>query len=135
MRAKGRVVAVTAFTGAVLLLVAFTLVRSPLVAGGLLVALGAVDSVMYALANTYVQERAGPNNRGRANAVFTLAFLGGIPVGNLAVGALAGRTGSEVALRVAATLVCLACAAFLDRRAKRPRRRLGAAETFALGAE
>lgn len=111
LQAKGRIVAVAAFAGAVLL-VAFTLVRSVLVAGALLVAIGAVDNIMYALANTYVQQRTGHADRGRANAVFTLAFLGGIPVGNLAVGVLAGRIGSEAALRLSATLVCIATLAF-----------------------
>jgi MFS family permease len=111
LRAKGRIVAIAAFAGAVLL-VAFTLVRSPLVAGALLVAIGAIDNIMYALANTYVQQRTGHTNRGRANAVFTLAFLGGIPVGNLAVGALAGRVGSEDALRLSALFVCVACVVF-----------------------
>jgi len=62
---------------------------TPWLAQPLLVAMGVVDTLMYAVANTYVQERAGQANRGRANAVFSLAFLGGIPVGNLAVGALA----------------------------------------------
>ncbi|GAC1532448.1 MAG: MFS transporter [Vulcanimicrobiaceae bacterium] len=111
LRTKGRIIPL-AIVLACGLLVAFSFARSIVVAGALLVALGAIDTLVYALANTYVQECAGDADRGRANGIFSLAFLGGIPVGNLAVGALAGRLGSETALAVTATAAACACVAF-----------------------
>jgi MFS family permease len=60
---------------------------------------------MYALTNTYVQEIAGDSARGRANAIFSLAFLGGIPLGNAILGLFAGRFGSLPVLSWSATAV------------------------------
>ncbi|GAC1418853.1 MAG: MFS transporter [Candidatus Velthaea sp.] len=105
---KGRVIALTVFAGGVLLAL-FTTVRQPWLAGLVLFAMGAVDSLMYALANTYVQERTEERFRGRANALFTIAFLGGIPVGNVLLGALASRIGAEWTL-FGSSLGVAACA-------------------------
>ncbi|MGP6156744.1 MAG: MFS transporter, partial [Vulcanimicrobiaceae bacterium] len=110
-RRKGRIVTLAMFAGA-LLLIAFTQTRDVRVAAALAFAMGAVDTCMYALANTYVQECTRDDRRGRANGIFTLAFLGGIPVGNLALGVLAGRVGSDAALAASAATCCLACAVF-----------------------
>lgn len=111
VRHPGRVATIAAFVGA-LLLVAFTQVHALVPAFGLLVAMGTVDTLMYALANTYVQEIAGDAERGRANAVFSLAFLGGFPVGNALLGPLAAHFGSFSVLACSASLVALAAAAF-----------------------
>ena len=111
VRDKGRMIPLAMFLGAALL-VAFTYARTPIAAAVLLFFMGAVDTLMYALANTYVQECAGDNERGRANGYFSLAFLGGIPIGNLIIGALAARIGSESALAITATFAALACAVF-----------------------
>jgi MFS family permease len=74
--------------------------------------MGTIDTLMYALANTYVQECAGDAERGRANAIFSLAFLGGIPVGSLLLGTLAARIGSDAALGISALAVCGCAIAF-----------------------
>jgi len=108
---KGRIVPI-AMLAAAALLVALCYARSITLAGTLLFALVATDTLVYALANTYVQECAGDDERGRANGIFSLAFLGGIPIGNIAVGSLAGRIGTEPALVVAATFSAIACALF-----------------------
>ncbi len=111
LRTKGRIVPVAMLVASALLF-ALTFARSPLVAGALLVAIGAIDTLVYALANTYVQECAGDGDRGRANGIFSFAFLGGIPIGNFAVGALAGRVGTDAALDVAALGAACASVAF-----------------------
>jgi MFS family permease len=111
LRRKGRIVALTAFGGA-LLLMAFASTRDIRVAAVLLVAMGAVDTAMYALANTYVQQLAPDRLRGRANAVFSLAFIGGFPVGSLILGALAQRLGNGHALLLSGTAAALACTVF-----------------------
>jgi MFS family permease len=108
---KGRIVIVAAFVGA-LLLVGFTHVHGFVPAMVLLATMGAVDTMLYALTNTYVQEIAGDAERGRANAIFTLAFLGGSPVGNALLGILAGRFGSIPVLGWSATVVATLAAAF-----------------------
>ncbi len=108
---KGRIVIVSAFVGAALLVV-FAHVHAVLLALVLLAAMGAVDTILYALTNTYVQEIAGDAERGRANAIFTLAFLGGIPLGNALLGLLAGRFGTIPVLGWSATAVAAIAVAF-----------------------
>ena len=108
---KGRVIPIAMFAS-VVALVAFTFVRDVTVAGVLLFAIGAIDTLMYALANTYVQECAGDDERGRANGLFSLAFLGGIPIGNFAIGGLAGAIGTERALVAAALAAGCVCIVF-----------------------
>ncbi len=108
---KGRAVPLAMLAGAALL-VAFAFARDLALAGAVLAALGAVDTLMYALANTYVQERARDEDRGRANGVFSLAFLGGIPIGNVALGALAARVGAGPALSVGAGVAAVAALGF-----------------------
>ncbi|GAC1596934.1 MAG: MFS transporter [Candidatus Velthaea sp.] len=108
---KGRVIAGTVFAGGTLLAI-FTTLRQPWLAGAALFAMGAVDSLMYALANTYIQERTEERFRGRANAIFTVAFLGGIPVGNVVLGALASRIGAEWTLFGSALAVAACAVAF-----------------------
>jgi MFS family permease len=106
-----RAATICAFAGAALLL-AFTQTHALGLAYVLLAAMGLVDTLMYALANTYVQQIAGDADRGHANAIFSLAFLGGAPRGNALLGILAGRFGSLVALSWSAGLVALAAVAF-----------------------
>jgi MFS family permease len=101
---KGRIAIGAALIGA-LLLIAFTQTHGFIPALMLLAAMGAIDTVMYALTNTYVQEIAGDSARGRANAIFSLAFLGGIPLGNAILGLFAGRFGSLPVLSWSATAV------------------------------
>jgi MFS family permease len=111
LRHKGRLVPIASFAGAALLAV-FVHVHVLWIALLVLAAVGSVDTLMYALANTYVQECAGDARRGRANAIFSLAFLGGIPVGSLALGTLAARIGSASALTASALAVCAAAVIF-----------------------
>jgi predicted MFS family arabinose efflux permease len=100
-----------AFAGAALLL-AFTHVHVTAAAFVLLAAMGLVDTLVYALANTYVQQIAGDDERGRANAIFSVAFLGGAPVGNALLGIVAGHTGSLPALGWSSAAVMLCALAF-----------------------
>jgi MFS family permease len=101
---KGRIVPISSFTGAALLAL-FTQVHTVWLAFPILAAMGAVDTVMYALANTYVQQIAGDAERGRANAIFSLAFLGGIPVGAIVLGTLAARLGTAQTLAASSAVV------------------------------
>lgn len=103
-RRAGRAATLAALLGALLLL-AFAHTRAYFPALALLVAMGAVDTLMYALANTYVQEIATDDERGRANAIFSVAFLGGAPLGNALLGALAERFGTSSVLGWSSTVV------------------------------
>jgi predicted MFS family arabinose efflux permease len=111
VRRKGRLVPIASFAGAALLAL-FTHVHALVPALLILGAMGTVDTLMYALANTYVQECSGDAQRGQANAIFSLAFLGGIPVGAILLGALAARVGTDAALTVSATAACVAAVIF-----------------------
>jgi MFS family permease len=106
VRRSDRAAIFAALTGAALLF-AFTHVHATAAAVALLAAMGLVDTLMYALANTYVQQLAGEGERGRANAIFSVAFLGGAPVGNALLGILAGRFGSLSALSWSALAVAV----------------------------
>jgi MFS family permease len=108
---KGRFAIASALTGALLLL-AFAQTHTMFVASVLLAAMGAVDTAMYALTNTYVQAIAGDKRRGRANAIFALAFLGGIPLGNAGLGLLAGTFGTQSTLGWSATVVAALAVVF-----------------------
>lgn len=108
---KGRLVPLASFVGAGLL-AAFTQVHDLWLALLVLAAMGTIDTLMYALANTYVQECAGDAQRGRANAIFSLAFLGGIPIGSFVLGTFASRFGTSPTLAVSALAVCAAAVAF-----------------------
>jgi MFS family permease len=106
-----RAATIAAFLGASLL-TAFVHTAAFIPALALLAAMGMVDTLMYALANTYVQQIAGDDDRGRANAIFSLAFLGGAPLGNALLGVLAGRFGTTTALASSSLIVALASIAF-----------------------
>jgi MFS family permease len=108
---KGRIVPVASLAGAALLAL-FARVHAVWLALVLLALIGAIDTLMYALANTYVQECAGNAQRGRANAIFSLAFLGGIPVGQLVLGTIAARIGTSRALEASAAAVCVGAVVF-----------------------
>jgi MFS family permease len=108
---RGRAATIAALCGA-LLLVVFTHTHALIAAIGVLVAMGIVDTLMYALGNTYVQHIASNAQRGRANAIFSVAFLGGIPVGEALLGILAGRFGSGPVLGWSGTVVAVAAIAF-----------------------
>lgn len=110
-RYRGRVATIAALLGAALL-IAFTRAHTLPVALALLAAMGAVDTLMYALGNTYVQQIAGNDERGRANAIFSVAFLGAVPVGNALLGVLAGRFGTLPVLGCSASAVALAAIGF-----------------------
>ncbi len=111
LRHKGRLVPIAAFAGAAFLAI-FTHVHALGPALIVLAAMGAVDTLMYALANTYVQECAGDAQRGWANAVFSLAFLGGIPVGSILLGTIAARVGTGPTLTVSGLFVCITAVIF-----------------------
>jgi len=111
LKHRGRIVAIAACAGA-LLLVLFTRVQRFDLALVILAAMGAVDTLMYALANTYVQSIASAARRGWANAVFSLAFLGGMPIGSMILGTLAQKFGSAPTLAVSATLVAASALGF-----------------------
>jgi MFS family permease len=108
---KCRIAIAAAFAGA-LLLIAFAHTHAFVPAMVLLVAMGAVDTMMFTLGNTYVQEISGDADRGRANAIFALAFLGAIPFGNAGLGTLAGRFTSQTVLGWSATVVAATAVVF-----------------------
>lgn len=111
LRKMGRIVPIASFVGAALL-IAFTRVHSLLLAIPLLVLMGVVDTLMYAVANTYVQKISGDAARGQANAIFSVAFLGGIPIGAMLLGWLASRLGTTNALGWSGAAVCVAAVVF-----------------------
>lgn len=69
------------------LMIAFAVSRLPFLSYALLFALGAALMVVFAMFMTLVQTNVEDGLRGRVVSVYTLAFRGAMPLGNLAAGA------------------------------------------------
>jgi len=77
-----------------------------------LVGLGGV--LLMASSNTVVQALVTEERRGRVMSIFTMAFTGTMPFGNLLVGWLAGRVGARPTL-IASGAICLVTSAVFYR--------------------
>jgi predicted MFS family arabinose efflux permease len=72
------------------LMAGFAVSRTPVLSYALLALAGASLMVVFALFMTLVQTNVEDRLRGRVVSVYSLAFRGAMPLGNLAAGALAG---------------------------------------------
>src|SRR5438132_1525660 len=91
-------------------LVAFTLQRSLLVSLPFLVLLGFSTMVFLGMANGLLQTRAPDHLRGRVMSVYTMVFMGLMPLGSMvmgSIGSVAGTASGLFAGGVACTLVAL----------------------------
>jgi len=91
-------------------LVAFTLVRSPLLAMVLMVPVGFGQMVQMAGSNTLLQTLVDDRMRGRMMGFYTMAFMGSYPLGSLLLGLAAESWGAGPAV-IAGVLAYLLCAA------------------------
>lgn len=80
------------------LMAGFAISRTPLLSYALLGLAGASLMVVFALFMTLVQSNVENHLRGRVVSVYTLAFRGAMPLGNLVAGALAGAFGAPKVL-------------------------------------
>lgn len=69
-----------------------------------LAVLGASQVAYYSTTNTLIQLRVPPRLRGRVHSLYVLTSIGLLPLGNLAAGAIAERTGVSVVLAVGALI-------------------------------
>ena len=81
-----------------LVTVAFGLSRSTPLSFAFLVAAGACLMVVFSSFMTLVQTSVGDSLRGRVVSIYSLAFRGGMPIGNLAAGAAASAAGAPAIL-------------------------------------
>jgi MFS family permease len=88
-------------------IILFSLSRSYPLSLALMVLAGAAFMTMQSATNTSLQKAAPPHIRGRVMALFVLAFMGVMPFGSLAFGALGAVAGVPDAIVVGA-VVCLA---------------------------
>ncbi len=72
------------------LMTGFAVSRTPVLSYGLLALAGAALMIVFALFMTLVQSNVEDGLRGRVVSVYSLAFRGAMPLGNLAAGAFAG---------------------------------------------
>jgi len=111
-RARGRgrmaVVATLVLPAA---LFAITEVRGLAATLGVMVIIGVLLITFYSLANALVQSVVPDQVRGRVMSVYNLAFMGVMPLGSLALGALAHEVGEPLAGRVCAAMGLLLAAA------------------------
>lgn len=80
-----------------------------------LVVTGLGGVLMMASSNTLLQSLVDEEKRGRVMSIFTMAFTGTMPLGNLAIGAIAGKFGAPIALTIAGAF-CLLIAIIFYRR-------------------
>ncbi len=80
------------------LMIAFSLSRTPLLSYAILFCLGAALMVVFAMFMTLVQTNVEEGLRGRVVSVYSLAFRGAMPLGNLAAGALSAAFGAPAVL-------------------------------------
>lgn len=85
----------------------------PLSLGCLTVA-GMGGLLLMASSNTLVQSLVEDDKRGRVMSIFSMAFTGTMPAGNLLAGFLAGRWGTGVTL-MASGVICIVIAGFFFR--------------------
>jgi MFS family permease len=71
------------------LMIAFAVTKNPLISYAILFAAGAALMIVFAMFMTLVQANVEDRLRGRVVSVYSLAFRGAMPLGNLAAGALA----------------------------------------------
>jgi len=95
---------------------------------GCLTIMGIGGVLLMASSNTLVQTLVDDDKRGRVMSIFSMAFTGTMPVGNLLVGFLAGRWGTTVTL-MASGAICIVIAGFFFRAI--PRLRAAAAPVLA----
>jgi predicted MFS family arabinose efflux permease len=82
------------------LMVGFALSRQPLLSYALLFCAGAALMVVFAMFMTLVQSHVEDRIRGRVVSVYSLAFRGAIPLGNLIAGSLASSWSAPTVLIV-----------------------------------
>ena len=97
-----------------LFLVAFTLQRSLVVSLPILVLIGFSTMVFLGMANGLLQTRSPDHLRGRVMSVYTMVFMGLMPLGSMvmgSIGSVAGIASGLLAGGVACTIVALYAAA------------------------
>ncbi|MGE5414509.1 MAG: MFS transporter [Syntrophomonadaceae bacterium] len=99
------------------LMAAFAMSRTPVLSYAILGLAGAALMVVFALFMTLVQSNVEDHMRGRVVSVYSLAFRGAMPLGNLVAGALASVfTAPRVLVGNGIVMVLVGAAVFLGRR-------------------
>jgi predicted MFS family arabinose efflux permease len=101
------------------LMVGFALSRIPLLSYALLFCAGASLMVVFAMFMTMVQSHVEDRMRGRVVSVYSLAFRGAIPLGNLAAGSLASSWTAPTVLIVNGLILMSMSAVVLVRHSPR----------------
>jgi MFS family permease len=104
---RGRIATICG-TIAGLALLGFSLTRTVVIGALVLVGLGASVNLFMGMTNTLLQVHTALEMRGRVMAVYTMIFLGFMPLGSWLLGSVATLTGLPVTLGVAGALVALA---------------------------
>ena len=103
VRRKG-LVAFIAASASALALFAFSFSRVPLISFALLMVIGWGMITQLAIVNTMIQHDVPDELRGRVMSLYSLVFLGFIPIGNVIVGAMAHYVGTPEAIAISAAL-------------------------------
>jgi len=101
-----------------LLMIAFALSTVPALSFGLLVLGGACQMVIFSGFMTLVQTSVGDSLRGRVVSIYSLAFRGGMPLGNLSAGTAAAAVGAPAVLVALGAVLAVAGGVVAGRRRK-----------------
>ncbi len=103
---RGKVLRLASFAFAGLLLL-FSFVRTPILAGLLLVGIGGAMIVNNALINAKLQELVPDDLRGRVLSIYVMVYVGGAPIGSVLAGWIARSFGVQYALGAGAAVMLL----------------------------
>lgn len=115
VRRKG-LVAFAAAASSSLALLAFSFSRTPIISYALLVVVGWGMITQLSTVNAMLQNDVPDELRGRVMSLYTLVFLGFIPMGNLIVGALAHYLGTPHAVALSSSLCLIIYALMIARK-------------------
>jgi MFS family permease len=107
---KGRLLLIAGFSSA-FFLVLFGTSRWLWMSMGTLAIVGFSNVLYLATTNTMIQTIVADELRGRVISIYTLIFLGGMPLGNLIVGAVAQYFGAPVTV-ILGSVICLVYTAY-----------------------
>lgn len=94
--------------------IAFSYCPSPWLGVPVLIVTGGAMMLQMAASNTLIQTIVDDDKRGRVMAMYTMAFLGVVPIGSLIGGTLAARIGAQETIRFTG-LVCVIAAVVFGR--------------------
>lgn len=92
--------------------IAFSFMPTPTLSAPVLIVTGGCMMLQMAATNTLIQTMVDDDKRGRVMALYSMAFLGVVPIGSLIGGAVAARIGAPMTVRATGVICVFAALIF-----------------------